>query len=174
MHHSAVSSFWPRRTGFADTIVPRLLAAGADLKRVHIVTAVRAANGTRTFNLQADLDMRGRLDGSQGAGSGRRLPAPLRSAPSTDHRTILLELGLGGNLFYPETVAHVAAVAAHQTLSAEGRGLLGGTRSPEARGNCAEGRGPLQRQCISPQTASLRNKLTAASRPLRSVEAASA
>jgi putative DNA primase/helicase len=43
--------------GVADTIVPRLLAAGADLKRVHIVTAVRAANGTRTFNLQADLDM---------------------------------------------------------------------------------------------------------------------
>ncbi len=43
--------------GVADTIVPRLLAVGADLKRVHIVTAVRAENGTRAFNLQADLDM---------------------------------------------------------------------------------------------------------------------
>jgi putative DNA primase/helicase len=43
--------------GVADTIVPRLLAAGADLKRVHIVTSVRVENGTRTFNLQADLDM---------------------------------------------------------------------------------------------------------------------
>jgi putative DNA primase/helicase len=43
--------------GVADTIVPRLLGAGADLKRVHIVTAVHAENGTRTFNLQADLDM---------------------------------------------------------------------------------------------------------------------
>ena len=43
--------------GVADTIVPRLLAAGADLERVHIVTAVRAENGDRTFNLQADLDM---------------------------------------------------------------------------------------------------------------------
>ena len=44
--------------GIADTVVPRLQAAGADLERVSIITAVRAANGkgTRTFNLQADLD----------------------------------------------------------------------------------------------------------------------
>lgn len=44
--------------GIADTIVPRLKAAGADLDRVSIITAVRTANGngTRTFNLQADLD----------------------------------------------------------------------------------------------------------------------
>lgn len=43
--------------GVADTIVPRLLAAGANVERVHIVTAVRVGNGTRTFNLQADLKM---------------------------------------------------------------------------------------------------------------------
>ena len=41
----------------ADTIVPRLLAAGAELSRVHIITAVKAEEGTgrRGFNLQADL-----------------------------------------------------------------------------------------------------------------------
>jgi putative DNA primase/helicase len=44
--------------GAADTVVPRLMAAGADLRRVHIVTAVRAnGTGRRTFNLQADLDL---------------------------------------------------------------------------------------------------------------------
>lgn len=44
--------------GAADTIVPRLMAAGADLDRVHIVSAVHAdgGNGLRAFNLQADLD----------------------------------------------------------------------------------------------------------------------
>ena len=33
--------------GAADTIIPRLLAAGADLKRVHVVSAVRNADGSR-------------------------------------------------------------------------------------------------------------------------------
>jgi AAA domain-containing protein len=43
--------------GVDDTIVPRLIAAGADLDRVHIVRAVvqMDGNGRRTFNLQADL-----------------------------------------------------------------------------------------------------------------------
>jgi AAA domain len=43
--------------GVADTIVPRLMAAGADLDRVHIVSAVRNPDqgSRRTFNLQTDL-----------------------------------------------------------------------------------------------------------------------
>jgi hypothetical protein len=43
--------------GADDTIVPRLIAAGADLERVHIVSAVlqEDGKGRRTFNLQADL-----------------------------------------------------------------------------------------------------------------------
>jgi len=45
--------------GAADTIVPRLMAAGADLKRVHIVSAVRSIDGKgqRTFNLQTDIEL---------------------------------------------------------------------------------------------------------------------
>lgn len=44
--------------GAADTIVPRLRAAGADLNRIHIVRSVRnEGNGRATFNLQADLDL---------------------------------------------------------------------------------------------------------------------
>jgi putative DNA primase/helicase len=43
----------------ADTIVPRLIAAGADLDRVLIVSSVqqRDGHGRRVFNLQADLDL---------------------------------------------------------------------------------------------------------------------
>jgi putative DNA primase/helicase len=43
--------------GADDTVVPRLIAAGADLERVHIVSAVlqEGGKGRRTFNLQADL-----------------------------------------------------------------------------------------------------------------------
>jgi hypothetical protein len=43
----------------ADTQVPRLLAAGADCRRVHIISAVREkdAAGNKTFNLAADLDL---------------------------------------------------------------------------------------------------------------------
>jgi AAA domain-containing protein len=43
----------------ADTIVPRLLAAGADLRRVKITTSVcsREGLGRRAFNLQTDLEL---------------------------------------------------------------------------------------------------------------------
>jgi putative DNA primase/helicase len=42
--------------GAADTIVPRLLAAGANLDRAHVVSAVRdVAGNRRAFNLQNDL-----------------------------------------------------------------------------------------------------------------------
>jgi putative DNA primase/helicase len=43
--------------GADDTVVPRLIAAGADRKRIHIVSAVRQEDGKgrRAFNLQADL-----------------------------------------------------------------------------------------------------------------------
>ena len=43
--------------GASDTIVPRLLTAGADLSRVHVVSAVRDANGRRALNLQHDLHL---------------------------------------------------------------------------------------------------------------------
>jgi putative DNA primase/helicase len=43
----------------ADTIIPRLLAAGADRGRVEIVAAVRfeGGSGRRAFNLQSDLEL---------------------------------------------------------------------------------------------------------------------
>jgi KaiC/GvpD/RAD55 family RecA-like ATPase len=44
--------------GAADTIIPRLLAAGADCERVRLVSAVRDTNGNRrAINLQTDLDL---------------------------------------------------------------------------------------------------------------------
>jgi putative DNA primase/helicase len=44
--------------GIADTIVPRLRAAGADLDKVEIISAVRKEDGgRRSFNLQADLEL---------------------------------------------------------------------------------------------------------------------
>jgi RecA-family ATPase len=45
--------------GAADTMVPRLMAAGADLDRVHIVSAVSMLDGKgrRTFNLQTDITL---------------------------------------------------------------------------------------------------------------------
>jgi hypothetical protein len=38
-----------------DTIVPRLGAAGADLSRIHLLTAVKENGKRRTFNLEADI-----------------------------------------------------------------------------------------------------------------------
>jgi putative DNA primase/helicase len=51
--------FFSAEDGAADTIVPRLMATGADLERVHIVSAVSAEDGKgrRAFNLQSDLEL---------------------------------------------------------------------------------------------------------------------
>jgi AAA domain len=44
--------------GVADTIVPRLLAASADLSRVHVVSAIHdGGGGHRGFDLQRDLEL---------------------------------------------------------------------------------------------------------------------
>jgi AAA domain-containing protein len=45
--------------GAADTVIPRLMAAGADRQRVHLISAVVCGNGKgrRAFNLQGDLDL---------------------------------------------------------------------------------------------------------------------
>src|SRR5262245_3624196 len=41
--------------GAADTVVPRLIAAGADCKRVHLVSAVHDGKGWRSLDLSVDL-----------------------------------------------------------------------------------------------------------------------
>ena len=43
----------------ADTVVPRLMAAGANRQHVHLLRAVKTddGKGRRTFNLQSDLDL---------------------------------------------------------------------------------------------------------------------
>jgi AAA domain len=45
--------------GAADTVIPRLMAAGADRQRVHLISAVTSENGKgrRAFDLQSDLDL---------------------------------------------------------------------------------------------------------------------
>jgi putative DNA primase/helicase len=45
--------------GAEDTLVPRLIAAGADLRKIHLIEAVRGEDekGRRTFSLQTDLEM---------------------------------------------------------------------------------------------------------------------
>jgi len=44
--------------GMADTVIPRLQAAGADRKRVHVISAVCDNDGSRrTLNLQSDLGL---------------------------------------------------------------------------------------------------------------------
>src|SRR5262249_2949022 len=43
--------------GAADTVVPRLMAAGADRERVELVSAVRDQTSRRSFDLSADLTL---------------------------------------------------------------------------------------------------------------------
>jgi putative DNA primase/helicase len=49
--------------GIADTIVPRLIAAGANLNRIHIVAAATKPDGTgrKTFSLKTDVDLLERM-----------------------------------------------------------------------------------------------------------------
>jgi len=49
--------FLSAEDGAEDTLVPRLIAAGADRRKIHLIEAVRGADekGLRTFNMQTDL-----------------------------------------------------------------------------------------------------------------------
>lgn len=51
--------FMSAEDGIRDTIVPRLMAAGADTGRVHIVAAATKPDGTgrKTFSLKTDVDL---------------------------------------------------------------------------------------------------------------------
>jgi energy-coupling factor transporter ATP-binding protein EcfA2 len=51
--------FMSAEDGIEDTIVPRLMAAGADLRRVHIVRSATQPDGTgrKTFSLKTDVDL---------------------------------------------------------------------------------------------------------------------
>jgi putative DNA primase/helicase len=46
---------WSGEDDPADTLIPRLHAAGADMTRVHFVDCVRGASGTRTFDPAQDM-----------------------------------------------------------------------------------------------------------------------
>jgi hypothetical protein len=43
--------------GIADTIVPRLIGAGADRTRITAVSGVETTDGRKTFDLKADIDL---------------------------------------------------------------------------------------------------------------------
>ena len=45
--------------GAEDTLIPRLIAAGADRSKIHLIEAVKEEDdkGRRTFNLQTDLQL---------------------------------------------------------------------------------------------------------------------
>jgi putative DNA primase/helicase len=51
--------FMSAEDGVQDTIIPRLMAAGADRERVHIVSAATKPDGTgrKTFSLKTDIDL---------------------------------------------------------------------------------------------------------------------
>jgi hypothetical protein len=51
--------FMSAEDGITDTIIPRLIAAGADTTRVHIVAAATKPDGTgrKTFSLKTDVDL---------------------------------------------------------------------------------------------------------------------
>src|SRR5882757_7682135 len=51
--------FMSAEDGIQDTIIPRLIAAGADTRRVHIVAAATKPDGTgrKTFSLKTDVDL---------------------------------------------------------------------------------------------------------------------
>jgi putative DNA primase/helicase len=70
--------------GAADTIVPRLCAAGADLGRIHIISAVKDAEGRRSFSLQRDLAL---LEEEVGASATLHSSSSTQLVPISVRRT---------------------------------------------------------------------------------------
>ena len=97
----STSGFWPCHEGRAplghviilsaedgedDTIKPRLMAAGADCSKIHIVSAVREGTDRKMFNLQRDLDL---LESLISKLESRSSPSSLIRLPPISGRSIL-------------------------------------------------------------------------------------
>ena len=117
--------------GAADTIRPRLEAAGADLRRVHLVETVNDALGQRPFNLVADL---GRLEKWLQATRKPRLVIidPVNACLSA----------ICGHAFNPNSVPQVRALLRRlEAIATKHRvAIVGVTHFTKAKGGSALGR----------------------------------
>lgn len=74
---------WSGEDGIADTLAPRLVACGADMKRIHFVIGVREGEGRRVFDPASDAEPLARaLDGLPEV--GMVILDPLSSAVAGD------------------------------------------------------------------------------------------
>lgn len=83
--------------GEDDTIKPRLMAAGADCSKIHIVSAVREGSDRKMFNLQRDLDLLERLILTLGQSVVAVIIDPLTAylGPVDSHKTAEMRAVLG-------------------------------------------------------------------------------
>jgi len=85
---------WSGEDDFADTIVPRLMASGADLKRIHFVEHVRDGTGNRAFDPARDMAKLGEIIQKLG-GAALLIIDPVVSAVSGDaHKSNDVRRGL--------------------------------------------------------------------------------
>jgi len=75
---------WSSEDGFADTIVPRLIAAGAERSRFYFIEGVRDADGTRPFDPAYDVPALRRVLGSSIAEPRLLIVDPIVSAVAGD------------------------------------------------------------------------------------------
>jgi hypothetical protein len=93
---------WTGEDGLADTLIPRLLANGADMSRVHFVGAVTIAGERREFDPATDVPLLARHAGEL-ADVGLMIVDPIVSAVSGDaHKSNDVRRGL-------QPLAHLAA-----------------------------------------------------------------
>jgi hypothetical protein len=83
--------------GEDDTIKPRLMAAGADCSKIHIVSAVREGANRKMFNLQRDLDLLESLISNLGGSVVAVIIDPLTAylGPVDSHKTAEMRAVLG-------------------------------------------------------------------------------
>lgn len=112
---------WSGEDGIADTLVPRLIAAGANMRRVHFVKRLQDGRGSRPFDPSTDMDALQAKISQVGDVALLMLDSVVSAVGGDSHKNTEVRRGLQPLVDLSEAVNCAAVGVSHFTKATAGR-----------------------------------------------------